>query len=217
MPFRRKGFTLVELMVSIAILLLISTATVFSLGDTRSNDELATAARLVAGDIRNVQARALAATNIRTCTTGSGLAKVCEVENTSAIACADACTPLPPPRVGIRFDRGASNYIIFADVNVEDWRLTNDQETVLVRDLNPLGNGGVTIRSIATNVTTSAYANLAVGRQSGTMRIEACGGSGLPACAPIEPQTLTITLHHGKTGKDVTVDVNALTGRVSLP
>ncbi|MEO5927909.1 MAG: type II secretion system protein [Patescibacteria group bacterium] len=216
MLLRRKGFTLVELMVSIAILLLISTTTVFSLGDTRNNDELMTAARLLVGDIRNVQARALAATNIRTCDTSSGQARVCETENPSVISCSSDCTPLPPPRVGVEFESGSSGYTIFADVHTEDWRLTNDEEIVLQRDMNPLGGDKVTVSAIQTTFGSLSQVNLAVGRQNGTMRIEACGDTGLPACAPKEPQTLSITLIHAKTARTVTVDVNAVTGRVSF-
>lgn len=216
MRLRHNGFTLVELMVSISILLLISTVTVFSLGDTRNTDELMTAARLLTGDIRNVEARAFAATNIRTCDTASGRPRICETENPSIVACTSDCVPLPPPRVGVHVERGSSGYTIFADVSEEDWRLTNDEEIVLRRDLNPLGGGNVTIRAITTSVTTQNAADIAVGRQNGTVRIDACGDVGLPVCAPTEPQTVSITLIHTKSNRMVTVDVNALTGRVSF-
>lgn len=216
MSLRRKGFTLVELMVSITILLLISTVTVFSLGSTRDNDELMTAARLLTGDIRNVQARALAATNIKTCEIPSDHFRVCEDENPSAIPCKSACVPLPPSRVGIHVDRGSSAYTIFADIDGDDWRMTNQEEIVLQRDLNPLGGGNVTIRAIRTSFADLSSADIAVGRQNGTVRIEACDDVGLPACAPKEPQTISIMLIHAKTSKTVTVDVNALTGRVSF-
>ena len=211
-----NGFTLAELMVSITILLLVSTVTVFSLGDSRNNDELMTAARLLAGDIRNVEARALAATNIKTCPTSAAASRVCEAENPSTVLCTDACVPLPPPRVGVHLDRGGSSYTVFADVHTEDWRLTNDQEIVLTRSLNPLGGGNVTIRALTTPFTSEASSDIAVGRQSGTVRIDACDDAGLPACAPKEPNTLSILLVHAKTSKTVTVDVNAFTGRVSF-
>lgn len=58
-PNTYLGFTLIELIISISILTLISTAAVFSLRSTRQTEELATAARLLASDVRNVQARVL--------------------------------------------------------------------------------------------------------------------------------------------------------------
>ncbi|MFA5935691.1 MAG: type II secretion system protein [Patescibacteria group bacterium] len=216
MRSHRNGFTLVELMISIVILSLISTATVFSLRTTRENDELNTAARLLAGDIRNVQARALAARNVRMCTIGGGSQRVCEDENTSVIACTGSCTPLPPPRFGMRLEDGREGYLLFADVNVEDWRWTNTEETLLARSLNPLGGGKVQIDELLTDVGTLAVADVGVGRQNGTMRIEACGETGLPSCSPSEPRTLLITLRHGTSGKTITVDMNAVTGRVSI-
>jgi prepilin-type N-terminal cleavage/methylation domain-containing protein len=212
----RKGFTLVELMVSIAILMLLSTTTVFSLRVTRENDELSTAARLLSSDLRNVQARSLAARNVKTCTISGGTKRVCEDENTSAQACVDTCAAVPPPRFGVTLTTGSGKYVMFADVSTEDWRLSNAEEILLGRNLNPLDDK-VLIQTITTEFGSLSTANVGVSRQSGTMRIEACGDAGLPVCAPTEPRTLTVTLRHVASGKETTVSLNSVTGRVSIP
>jgi prepilin-type N-terminal cleavage/methylation domain-containing protein len=213
----RSGFTLIELMVSIAILTLISTATVFSLRSTRENEELLTAARLLAGDVRSIQARALAARNVRQCSVSGGALRVCENDNTSDIPCIGACEPAPPPRFGISLAVGATAYDVYADVNVADGRYTNDEELLLHRDLNPLGGEKVMIRRLLTEQGDEAASSMIVSRQNGEMRIDACNDPGFPACAPSEPRTLSILLRHQRSGKELTVDVNAVTGRVSLP
>ncbi|MBI4139158.1 type II secretion system protein [Candidatus Uhrbacteria bacterium] len=212
---KRSGFTLVELLISISILTLISAATVFSLRGTRQNEELHTAARLLAGDVRNVQARALAARNVLTCDTVGGT-RVCEQENPSAEACISPCVQEPPPKFGLSIAAGASAYELFADVDVSEWRRTSDREILLQRILNPFGSDTIRVDAISTELGATASGEIAVERQNGQMRINACGEPGQPACAPSEPQSMTIRLRHQDTGKTADVEVNAITGRVSV-
>lgn len=213
----RSGFTLVELMISIVILTLISTATVFALRTTRANDELLTAARLLSGDIRNIQARALAARNVLQCSTADGLPRICELENTSVLPCVDACAPLPPARFGLALSTNDYGYELFADVRTADGRFSNDEELLLRRDLNPLAGKKVGIAELITENGNEDDAVIVVGRQNGTMRIDPCNDLGFPACTPTEPRTLGIVLRHTESGKELTIDVNAVTGRVSQP
>ncbi|MBU1907736.1 type II secretion system GspH family protein [Patescibacteria group bacterium] len=214
-PKTYSGFTLIELMISISILTLISTATVFSLRSTRQTEELATAARLLASDVRNIQARALAANNVKICDIAGGK-RVCEAENPSAAACVGACAPEPAARYGITFDKDSGSYALFIDLNQSDWRLSSENEIVLRRNLNPLGGDKVTITELMTDTGYLTEASMAVSRQNGIMRIEACGESGLPACSPVEPKILNITLQHQQSGKTAVVEINAQSGRVSV-
>jgi len=217
MRFGRSGFTLAELMISVLILTLISTATVFSLRSAKSTEELQTAGRLLASDIRNAQARALAARNVLICPIVGGVSRVCEIENPSTVSCTSDCVPLPPPRFGVHLIVGRDSYDVFADVQNEDWRERSIEEILVTRGLNPLGGTNVLIDRLTTELGSQPSADLAIGRQSGEMRIEACGDPGLPVCSPTEPKTLGIILKHMISGKELRVDVNAVTGRVSLP
>lgn len=212
----KPGFTLIELVISVGILTLISTSTVFVLKRSREKDELQIAARMLAADLRDVQARALHARNTLTCNTAGFGRRVCEPENQSPVVCADACAPSPPPRFGIAFTTFQDTYSLFADVNTEDWRLTSDLEVVAKRGLNPLGGSKVVISRLETNLGVVPSAQLGAARQSGGIRLEACGDPGLPACVPTEPTNLIITLRHISSNDTTIVEVNALTGRVSM-
>lgn len=216
MPSKRHGFTLVELMISVAILTMISITTVFSLRRTREKDELNTAVRLLTSDIKNVESRALSARNVLTCTVAGGSGRVCEPENTSPDPCVGACAAMPPPHFGMSFTGSQEAYTLFADVGTEDWRFSGPNEVLLTRSLNPLGGGKVVVSSMKTEIGNLASAAFGVGRQNGMMRIEACGDAGLPLCAPTEPKILQITLRHTVSGDTAVVEINALTGRVSV-
>jgi prepilin-type N-terminal cleavage/methylation domain-containing protein len=216
MKFFRKGFTLMELMVSITVLMLISTATVFGLRNTRAKEELQTAARLLAGDIQSVEIRALAGANVKACTVLAGIIKVCEAENPSAEACVTDCEPTSPPRFGVIFSANDSRYSIFADTELADWRLTSSREVVASRTLNTLGSDRVALEEIETELGAIATVDIGVERQSGRVRINACGEVGLPDCAPTEPQTASILLRHLGSNQTATVKVNAVSGRVTI-
>jgi prepilin-type N-terminal cleavage/methylation domain-containing protein len=216
MHFRHNGFTLPELMISVLILMLISTTAVFSLRSAQYTEELQTAARVLSSDIRNAQARALAARNVLTCRITGNLQRVCEIENPSTVPCIEDCVPIPPSRFGVHLTAGRDRYDVFADVQNDDWRQRSIEEILLMRGLNPLGGTRVVIDRLTTELGALPAADIAIGRQSGEMRIEACG-EPLPSCAPTEPKTLGIILRHSVSGKELRVDVNAVTGRVSLP
>lgn len=210
------GFTLIELMVSISILALISTVTVFNLRNTRQTEELATAARLLTSDIRNIQARALAANNVKICDTLAGSRRVCETENPSIVSCSGPCTPEPAARYGISFNKDSGYFDLFIDINQSDWRISSDDEILARRNLNPLGGGKVLVSVLRTDTGLLSKASMAVSRQNGIMRIDACGESGLPICQPTEPKILFVTLQHQQSGKTAIVEINAQSGRVSV-
>ena len=210
-----SGFTLVELLISVAILTMISTATVFSLRSSQQREELQPAVRLLAGDIKNIQARALAGENVLTCTGTSSFNKVCEQENPSPEVCSSSCVPTPPPRFGIRLVAGQTSYTLYADVEAQDARLTSARETIVRRNLNPLGTDRVEISKVQTENGIADPNDVTVDRQNGKMRLNACGSPGFPSCAPSEPQTMTITLRHRVSNQTTLIELNALTGRVS--
>lgn len=211
----KRGFTLIELMVSVSILALISGSTIYSLRGARDRDELKTATRILSGDLRNIQARALASRNVLTCEIQPGIKRVCENENKSSSACIGPCEQAPPPRYGIYFLRDSSSYSLFADVHTEDWRLTNEEEVLLIRNLNPMGGDKVSITNLRTELGALDSASIGAGRQNGVTRVEACGELGLPACSGKEPRILLIVLAHSGSGETAVIEINSQTGRVS--
>lgn len=211
------GFTLLELLISVSILTLISTATVFSLRASREREELNVAVRILSGDLRNVQARALAARNVQTCETVEG-PRVCEAENTSPQICISSCAPLPPTTFGVSLKPQSIGYTVFAEVDskIQDWRLNDIRELLFTRDLNPLGGGRVVIESLSPSKhEVLPHADVAFHRQNGVMRIEACGDAGMPPCGISEPSRLSITLRHVGSGATRSIELNALSGRIS--
>lgn len=212
-----KGFTFIELIVSVTILMLISTATVFSLRTTKENEELRTAARLLAGDIRSIQARALAARTVLQCPIAGGRTRICENDNPSELPCTGACSASSPPRFGIALDAGFGAYSTYADVDPLDGVYTNLEERLAYRELQPLAASTVLVQELRTENGPEDASFIVASRQSGAMRIDPCGDPGFFACLVTEPRTLSIVLRHARSGKELTVDVNAITGRVSVP
>ncbi|MCI0479768.1 type II secretion system GspH family protein [Candidatus Uhrbacteria bacterium] len=222
---RLEGFTFVELMVSLAILTLIATATVFGLQTTRSKDELNTAARVIASDVKNLQARALAGRDVLQCADAAGDTQVCGSDAyTTPLTCVTPCEPAPPSRYCMRMLPAADFYQIYADIRGDDWRLTNERELINRRSITMSGGGSVGGGSNVVVITvawpgapaTPNTADICVQRQSGVMRINACGDPGLPACSPTEPTSMWVWLRHNKTNETKRIDVNAVTGRVSI-
>lgn len=211
-----KGFTLVELLISISILALVSTIAVLGLRSTRSNEELQTAARLLAGDIRAIQTRAQAGANVKACDVAAGTRRACEAESPSVEPCVSDCSPTPPSAFGITLSNAMSRYDLFADIEQDDWRETSLREAVAVRTLGALGSNKMVIDTIQTELGPVDTVHIASERQSGRVRINACGEAGLPDCAPGEPQTVSIILRHAATNATASVKVNSVSGRIII-
>ncbi len=206
------GFTLVELMVSVFILTLLTTTVMFDLRASKRKDELNTAARVVAADLRSLQARALTGQNIQTCTPPSAKSVVCEL---SAAACGGAaCLALPPFGVGVHFQTAATAYILFADVEAtkNDWQQTDASEIFLTRDLASVGAPNVTLDALTLPAPSGVVTQVDVAfqRQNGSMVIGGCVTTGCSS-------RLEIRLKHTVSGDVKLVELNGLTGRISIP
>lgn len=190
---------------SVAVLAIISTISVYSLNTSRSKEEIRTAQRVLAADLRSLQARALNAQNILFCTTSTGKKMVCEADTA---LCADACTQVPPAGVGAYLTEGATTYLFYAkyDPATTNWKWAGNSETFLVRDLAKSGASNVEISGFSVGTT----AHIAFQRQNGGMKINACPTT----CT--NDSTLTISLRHVKTGDVKTVTVYTLTGRIVM-
>jgi len=207
------GFTLTELMISMSIIGLMSVIVVMDLRASKRQEELSNGARIIAADLRSLQAQALTGQNIKTCTDAGGKNLVCE---RGASSCADpttGCIPLPPYAVGAHFISSASSYDFFADVEQtrNDWMETpSANETTFVRDLARSGAPNVSITGL-TAAAVVPEAHVAFGRQNGTTHISPCAAAPC-AGAP----TLSVTLTHAQSGQTKTVSMNATTGRISV-
>jgi hypothetical protein len=215
-----------ELLVSISILLIISMVVAGDLNKTRWQEELATSARVLAGGLRDMQARALTASGVKTCP-ASGLTFVCEMP-TPPTGCTGACSALIPPfAVGMTLNVNATGVARFAEVEptynnrAED--VTSGRETL---GWLPFAKGGttnnVTILSLTTNLGGGGLAIITFERQSGLMRVNPCdwptGGSPpTGACSPFgEPTSIVIVIQHAKSGLTKTLRLNGPTGKISI-
>jgi len=205
----RPGFTVAELLVSVMILGLISVATVTSLVTSQQADQLATAARVLAADLRAQQSGAITAQNLKTCTDASAKKIVCE---NSTAACTDACTSLPPYGIGLHLTKTSSTYDFFGDVDASknEWKETDATEVIKRRAFASVGGQNVVVDDLITTASQPSI-DVAFQRQNGTMVIDGCSG----ACA--SPVSLRIVLRHTVSNATTEVDLNSYTGRISIP
>ena len=210
-----RGFTLIEMLVSIAIIAIMTTIVIQNLGTAQQGQQLITAARVIAGDIRSQQASALTAQNIPTCSNGSKNI-TCAL---SVISCVPvgSCKPFPPYAVGLAFKSGVAQtrYALFADVDSSsrDYLDTGAGEEYLMHDLAGAGAPNVVVSSFTLTPTvtpTPTEVDVAFDRQSGQAHIT-CPGAGC-----VGTTLLTINLKQTQSGATSAVDFNPLTGRASF-
>ncbi len=207
-----SGFTLSEVMISIAIVGIISVAAFYSLRQGRMNDELNTAVRVVASDLRNVQSRALTAQNVKFCEdTSTPTAKNIVCENSTALCQTPVvCTAVPPAGVGVHLTKAGSGYDFYAkyDPGTTDWREVDPGEVFFTRSLATAGASNVKISKLGT--ADMSALDVAFQRQNGNMLIDACPAG----CTNLT--TITITLQHKVSLKTASVSLNTITGRISI-
>jgi type II secretory pathway pseudopilin PulG len=211
---------MVELLVSVTILILISAAVASDIMRTRHREELASSARMMLGVLRGLQARALAATSVKTCNNGS-VEIVCEMGN-SVCGAAPCTRSVVPMAVGATLQTNQSSFSTFAEVDVflEDRREdAANREFLGERAFSEqiAGSQDVTVLSLLAGGSYVSEATVTFDRQNGIMRINACGTPpSAPPCAGTEPTTLQIVLRHKKTGITNTVMLNTLTGKIEI-
>jgi prepilin-type N-terminal cleavage/methylation domain-containing protein len=211
--YKTTGFTLVEMLVSLAIMGLLAVTVVVNMNSGKRTEELRNAARQMAADIRSMQSRALSAGEVKACLKGAVM-MVCE---NSTVGCTDPaqCSGSVPADYGVMATTSATGYVLFAEVEpstVKFWMDSND-EMVLRRPLLPVSNQDVEIQKIETWTPPGAPATPAVGsigfmRQSGTARFY--DGTGT------EPTMMKITLRHKLSNAVLGLEINRVTGRVSI-
>ncbi len=210
-----KGFSIAEMLIALAIVVLLSLISVFELRATNQNEELRAAAGQMASDIRGVQSRALEGQSTRTCLLGTEQA-VCENKDPGCLP-AQPCKDYIPAGYGIFFGSGSSSYVLFADVNsgAQDFKYTSSKEYFLERNLLEGTSGKVVIDGItsyrSSGNTSQPWANAAFVRQGGNAHII----DPVTGVQP-EPFLLRIRIRHQVSGKTLEVELNPVTGRVSI-
>jgi prepilin-type N-terminal cleavage/methylation domain-containing protein len=214
MPSESKGFTLVELMVSIAVIGLITLAVIGDIARTRQQTELLSTATTVQAELRNMQADALAARSIKTCAY-SGNNVPCEYDGAECRVLSQSCSvAISPSDFGMTFVLNATNTTEFADTFTADFAETKPYERFKVLKFinNTAGSNNVIISSIIAGGSSVGSSIVAFQRQNGGMRINGCA---TPPCAS-EVTTMTVTLKHLQTNKTRDITFNAVTGRITV-
>lgn len=208
-----NGFTLVEVMVSVAVIGLLAVIMITSLNSTRQTEELKASARQLAADIRSMQARALAAGDVKACPNGAALLSVCEDSTASCANPAD-CVGHVPSAFGINVSSSDAGYTLFAEVepSTADFHLNRPIEVLLSRPLLQGTSQNVIIKNVLTGkpapLLPKKAGDVSFMRQSGNTRLN--DGSGL------EPDIMVFRLWHKVSSSTVDVEVNRVTGRVSV-
>jgi prepilin-type N-terminal cleavage/methylation domain-containing protein len=211
--FMRKqlGFTFVEAMISMAVIAIIASISVFSLAASQRTDQLNTAAQVVVADLRSLQSSALSSENIKTCAAG-GKNITCEQSMTACDGGASSCTPQSPAAVGVEFKVNQPSYDFFAEVEPStagDWALTTGSgEKYLTRSLAQSGAPNVRIVTLSVGSPT----DVAFERQNGSMVINGCRVS--QGCST--HTSLTVVLQQTQSLETRTITMNAFTGRISI-
>ena len=209
-----SGFTVAEMLISLAIVILLALTAVFSLDSNQRTDELKTAARQLSADLGAQQAKAFSAHNIKICPSViGGENAVCE---NSTARCNGLCATATVIAYGLHANVSSSTYTLFAEIfpsAAPDYVLTNSDESFLNRTLSPLGtSNNVVIDSIIRSpsmAVSSTREDITFARQNGAVRL-LDNTTSTPAIQVI------IRLRHIKSGKTMDVQVDSVTGRISV-
>lgn len=115
---RSKGFTLVELLVSISIIGVITGMMMANFRGGQQSAEVRLASDILVGQIRSVQTSALTGRLVSVCSGGAEDLDVCEPKTPSVTCTGGACQKRVPAGYGIRFSTVTpSSYMLFYDTD----------------------------------------------------------------------------------------------------
>ncbi len=124
-----KGFTLVELLVSISIIGVITGMMMANFRGGERSTEVRLASEILVNQIRSMQTSSLSGRLVSVCSGGANSLSVCEPKN-PPVECAGGgiCQKRVPNGYGLRFTtEPATSYLLFYDTD-GDWRYDNGEE-----------------------------------------------------------------------------------------
>lgn len=197
---REAAFTLVELLISIAIIAVMTGYVTANYRSARQTDELRQGASLLASSVRRVQTMALAGEGVLTCVGGTTV-KTCRVN--ADCSGGGTCTRSLPTGYGVRLSSAsgaaAKKTIIFADLNGD--RAYQSGEEIRTDSIS----AGPFVAVTSLSPVASSALDIVLEPPKPTVWFN---GSNAQSVA-------TIVLTHSATGKTRTVTVNRITGQVS--
>lgn len=216
---KKPGFTLAEMLVSVAVIGILAVIMVVNLNSGKRTEQLSGAARQLAADIRGMQSRALSAGDIKACLNASADLIVCE---NSTADCADPaqCLGMVPDHYGLMVTTTAAGYSMFVEYSLSglvNQHMDYPDEQLARKRLLPIGSQDIEISQIELWSGSTGWVNpdpttgsVVFSRQSGQAKIFDAAATG--AVMGI----LKITLRHKISNETLVIEVNRATGRVSI-
>jgi prepilin-type N-terminal cleavage/methylation domain-containing protein len=196
----QSGFTVMELLISLAIFGVVTGFLMASFRTGRMIDEIRIGSQVAASAVRQVQTRALSGSTVGICASGSNKGKLCGLGVAGACP-SGTCAPQVPRGYGVRFSatgERSGKAVIFADLNGN--RSFDSDESLLETSYSPSGNVsagsfypmGTALDVVFEPPRPTVYVN------SGTAE-----------------NSVTVTLRHETTGQTRSIRINRVTGQVS--
>lgn len=204
---------MVEMLVSVAVIALLAVIVVVGMGSGKQTEELRSSARQLAADIRSMQARALAAGDVKACPNTSGILTVCD-DSTALCVNPPDCAARIPSTFGVNASSTDTGYTLFAEVepSTVDYHLTKPNEALINRQLLQGTGQNVIVKSVLTGkpapLVPRTGGDVSFTRQNGTTRL--FDGTG------VEPDIMVFRLWHKMSSSTMDVEINRITGRVSV-
>lgn len=113
------GFTIAELLVSLAIITVLTGMMLANFHGGQQSSELRLAAEITVSQLHDIQTAALGGRLVSVCSGGAQANQVCEAGKNPSVTCTGGgtCQRRVVPGYGIRFTVGESTYLVFDDVN----------------------------------------------------------------------------------------------------
>lgn len=199
----RRGFTLVEMLISLSIFSLVTAMAVANFRVGSQNDELRLAARLMATQIRRAQTLAIAGYSVHSCIGGTSGGQICTPGANDNCAGGGYCSRTVPPAWGIRISSVAGEnreIVIFADLDND--KEFDRAEAVEYQSISP--GPSVYVQSMTPHSVMALDVVFTPPRP--TVSLNGSDSAGIA----------TIILEHLHSEKQINVTVNRVTGFVSV-
>ncbi len=202
----RRGFTLVEMLISLGIFAVITGFVMANFRVGSQGDELRLAQQLVASELRRAQTMAIAGQTVNYCAAGVRVGQFCTSGNSAECGGPDGnCVrSAPPGGYGVHFttlETGNRQMILFADVDAgRDHRYEPGEE----------------IRTTSVSPGTYVSVYLLEPSDAGGLDVAFTPGDGLPLFNnAADPPVAKITVRHKSTEAAKEVTVNAVSGQIN--